>query len=215
MLHDRAGNLDEAHALLRRVIEIRERALGPDHPDLARALSMLGNVQGARSEFSAARLSFERSLEIRVKALGPEHDAVASSLESLGNVHMALNEYEAARARFAKALAIEEVTGPRDPHIAYPLTSLGSALIRLDRHAEAIPLLQRAVDVRRDGHVDPQLTAHSRFALARALWGAAPSQGGDRTRATKLADDVRALYTRDGSDDGLLELDEWVAERAR
>lgn len=51
MLHSHhvcQGELDEADALLTRAIEIKERALGPDHPSLATSLSALATILQAQ-----------------------------------------------------------------------------------------------------------------------------------------------------------------------
>ena len=53
----------EAEPLLRRAIEIQEKALGANHPDLAKCLNNLAEVYQAESKYS----------EIDQESLGPDH----------------------------------------------------------------------------------------------------------------------------------------------
>ena len=49
---------------------MREKALGPEHPDVATSLNNLGSAYYATGEFARAAPLWERSLTIQEKALG-------------------------------------------------------------------------------------------------------------------------------------------------
>ncbi len=58
---------------------IRERVLGPDHPDTAISLNNLGSLLRAQGELNAAQHLYKRALAIREHVLGPNHpDTIAS-----------------------------------------------------------------------------------------------------------------------------------------
>jgi hypothetical protein len=62
-----------ARPLLERALAIREKVLGPEHPDTAGSLSNLAALLRSQGDVASARLLEERALEIYEKALGPEH----------------------------------------------------------------------------------------------------------------------------------------------
>jgi tetratricopeptide (TPR) repeat protein len=66
-----AGKYEEAIPLAERALAIREKALGPDHPDVAVALINLAQLYESQSRYADAEPLYKRSLAIREKALGP------------------------------------------------------------------------------------------------------------------------------------------------
>jgi tetratricopeptide (TPR) repeat protein len=62
---------------------IREKVLGPEHPDTARSLNNLALLLQAQGDIARARPLFERALAICEKALGPKHPDTATSLNNL------------------------------------------------------------------------------------------------------------------------------------
>jgi tetratricopeptide (TPR) repeat protein len=74
----RAGRYDEAIPLATEVLQIRETALGPDHPDVATSLNNLAALYRAQGNYGAAEPLFQRALRILETALGPDHPDVAT-----------------------------------------------------------------------------------------------------------------------------------------
>jgi tetratricopeptide (TPR) repeat protein len=92
-------------------LAIREKALGPEHPDTATSLDNL--VLMLQGDFAGARPLLDRALAIREKALGPEHPDTATSLDNLAFLLQAQGDLAAARPLYERALAIREKTlGP-------------------------------------------------------------------------------------------------------
>src|SRR5262249_46657240 len=77
-LYRQTGDLKGARAALERGLAIRERALGPTHPDVAHSLDNLGYVLLSMGDTAGARARFERALSIRQQAFGPAHPSVAT-----------------------------------------------------------------------------------------------------------------------------------------
>ena len=73
----------EAEPLYKRSLAIREKALGPEHPDVAKSLDNLAQLYDSQRKYAEAEPLYKRSLAIREKALGPEHPDVAKSLDML------------------------------------------------------------------------------------------------------------------------------------
>ena len=69
--------MTDAKPLLERALAIREKALGPEHPDVANSLNNLAGLYYNQGQYAKAEPLIERALAIREKALGPEHPDVA------------------------------------------------------------------------------------------------------------------------------------------
>ncbi|WP_218143778.1 tetratricopeptide repeat protein, partial [Desulfomicrobium apsheronum] len=106
-------------------LEIRERALGPDHPDVARSLYHLGLLYKTQRDYSQAEPFYKRSLAIREKALGPDHPDVVTSLNSLAVLYDNQGDYAQAEPLYKRSLAIrEKALGPDHPDVATSLHNL-------------------------------------------------------------------------------------------
>ena len=68
---------------IERALAIREKALGPEHPDTATSLNNLAVLHQDQGDLAGARPLYERALAIREKVLGPEHPDTATSLNNL------------------------------------------------------------------------------------------------------------------------------------
>ena len=87
-------------------LAILEAAYGPDHPNVARALTNLGLVLGDLAELDGARTLLERSLGIVERRYGANHPVVARTLLDLGIVLHGLGKPAAAREVIERALEI-------------------------------------------------------------------------------------------------------------
>src|SRR5262245_4910999 len=118
----RAGKYDEARPLAERVLELREKALGPDHHDVAASLNWLANLYSNKGDYAKAEPLYVRALQIREKALGPEHPDVANSLSNLAVLFWRRGDYARAEPLHVRALQIKEKAfGPEHPDVAVSL----------------------------------------------------------------------------------------------
>ena len=79
----RAGKYADAIPLAERALALREKVLGPNHPDVALSLNNLAQLYKDQGRYSDAEPLYQRSLAIREKALGRDHPDVAQSLNNL------------------------------------------------------------------------------------------------------------------------------------
>ena len=122
--HGRAAYF-QALPLLRDALAIREKALGPEHPDTALSLNNVARLLRDQGDFAGARPLYERALAIREKALGPKHPDTANSLANLANLLRDQGDFAAARPLCERALSIREnARGPGHPDTATSLNSL-------------------------------------------------------------------------------------------
>ena len=96
---------------MERALAIKEKVLGPEHPDTAAGLDNLANLLYSQGDLAGARPLLERSLTIRGKAFGPEDPSTnrvrynyARLLSDMGHAAEALAQSRAAQASHKKAL---------------------------------------------------------------------------------------------------------------
>ncbi len=77
LLYQAQGRYAEAEPLYKRSLAILEKALGPDHPHVAKGLNNLAVLYQAQGHYAEAETLFRRSLSIWEKVLGPDHPDVA------------------------------------------------------------------------------------------------------------------------------------------
>jgi tetratricopeptide (TPR) repeat protein len=139
----------QAAPLLRDALAIREKVLGPEHPETATSLGNLASLLHAQGDLAGARSLYKRALAIREKVLGPEHPDRANSLGNLANLLRDQGDLAGARPLLERALAIrEKARGPEHPDTATSLDNLALLLSDQGDFSGARPLLERALAIR-------------------------------------------------------------------
>jgi class 3 adenylate cyclase/tetratricopeptide (TPR) repeat protein len=143
------GRYAEAKPLLDRALSLGERALGSDHPEVARTIHNLGVYELFQAKYVEAQRKLEEALAIRERVLGRDHPDVASTLNALANTFWHRGRYAEAQPLYARALAIwEHALGPDSPFVATSLNNLASVLHRQGRFAESLSMNERALAIR-------------------------------------------------------------------
>ena len=144
-----AGAYDDAERRFSEALELEQRNLGPDHPNIAETFNGLAGVLEARGDYAGARRHYERALAIRERDLGAAHPTVAASLHNLGMLYWRQGDGEGARALLERALAIwEPAHGPDSVDVATGLHTLAIVDKSLGRYADARAGFERALAIR-------------------------------------------------------------------
>jgi tetratricopeptide (TPR) repeat protein len=93
---------ERAKPLLERALDIWEKALGPNHPDVAAALNNLAGLYRAQGAYERARPLFERALAVWEKALGPEHPDTKTARRNLAALRRAAEGGAQAHPKIAR-----------------------------------------------------------------------------------------------------------------
>jgi CHAT domain-containing protein/tetratricopeptide (TPR) repeat protein len=143
-----AGKYSEAIPIAEQVLALREKALGPDHPDVAQSLNELARLYRIQGRFAEAEPLFKRSITIYEKALGPDHPRVGTALSNLAVLYHAQARYTEAELLYRRSLALrEKALGPDHLDVAQSLNNLGALYRDQGRFAEAEPLYKRAITI--------------------------------------------------------------------
>ena len=143
-----AGDEAGAEEFFRKALEMADRTLGPDHPELMLLLTDLTRLHLRKSAFSAAEPLLLRMLEMK-RAKGEDHPEVATVLANLANVRQALGRHESAEQLWRRVLDIRERTlAPNHFAIATALERLGDACAARGKIGEALSTFQRALAIR-------------------------------------------------------------------
>jgi len=144
---------EEAAPLYKRGIAIIEKALGPEHPDLATSLNNLAGLLQAQGKLREAAAHCERAISIGEKKLGPQHPDLATWLYNFSGLLIAMGRLrDALPLRQRAAIIFLRTFGPEHPlarHKAYSVKELKDAI----REAESRPSssTQPAVDADETG----------------------------------------------------------------
>ncbi len=158
----------EIKELAERALAIKAKALGPEHPELAKSLNSIGAIFYFRGRYKETEQLWKRSLAIREKALALEHPYVAASLNNLAALYSGQSKYAEAEPLLKRALAIdEEAFGPEHPRVAFALGHLVGLFEAQGKHGETEPLIRRSLAIQEKVlGPDHQVVAWSLSALA-------------------------------------------------
>jgi hypothetical protein len=102
------GKYPQAVQADNRALAIQEKALGPQHPDVAKTLNNLGIMYWHEGKYLQAEQAFDHALAIKEMALGPQHPDVAETLNNLGLLYMAQQDWVKAEQYYQRATDIIE-----------------------------------------------------------------------------------------------------------
>ena len=209
------GRLRDAVEDLNRAIEAKEKALGPNDPDVGISLVNVSVYLDELGETGRAAASIERAVKIMQETLGRDHPKVAVPLANYAELLNRLGRFEEALEPARHALVVaERETDPEGLYVTYPLMALGLSHVGLGHFREALPTLERAARIRETKENSPARVGEVHFALGRALWGS----GEDRTRALAVVERARAEFRESPSTPAiqreLADIELWLASRA-
>jgi tetratricopeptide (TPR) repeat protein len=106
----RSGQYERAGLVAQKALQMAEKNVGPDDPDVATSLNNLAGLHKTQGDYAKAEPLYKRSLAIWEKALGPDHPDVATSCENLAALYRATkrdSDAEALQQRAAKIRAMK------------------------------------------------------------------------------------------------------------
>jgi tetratricopeptide (TPR) repeat protein len=150
---------DEARMLISQALAWDRAGEGERSPGFARDLESLGLTDQLANEYDRSNRSYLRALSIRVAVQGGLHPKVSDDLNQLASNAYFQRNSAASEAYLRRVLALDEkVIGLDHPNFAASLNNLARLLIEERKFGEALPLLNRSVNIyvaqRQDTHAD-------------------------------------------------------------
>ncbi len=186
------GHYDQAEAMYRVSLALRQTLWGEMHTNVADSLDLLGReLHSCRTEIKESASLIERALTIRTNLLGPEHVLVATSLYHLGAVREHQGKVTEAFEILHRALALRRrLLGNNTAGVAEALTALASLTWYVTSPQEAETYAREALAVL------SRLPADERGSLtlasAQEALGMALHSQGKREEAVRLMRNVVA-----------------------
>jgi hypothetical protein len=149
----RSGSYAAARNVQRRVVEARERVLGPEHPRTLTTRHELARWTGAAGDPAAARDLFAELLPVYERVSGPEHPDTLRARSNLARWTGEAGDPAAARDQFAALLAVcQQVLGAEHRHtltarhwLARLTGAAGDPAAARDQFAALLPVSERVL----------------------------------------------------------------------
>ncbi|CAF3505461.1 unnamed protein product [Adineta steineri] len=143
------GKYQEALAFYEQSLAIYQKALLPNHPDLAKSYNNIGNVHHCMGNYTKAVLSHGKAFEIRHKSLPPNHPDLAMSYNNIGNMYYNKGNYPNALLSHEKALEIRQQSlPPNHPDLAKSYNNIGLVHNNMGNYPKALLSHENALEIR-------------------------------------------------------------------
>ena len=141
---------DEALPYARRLVTVRTRRYGAQHPETAIALHNNAEILIALNELAAAEKVQRAAVDIFATKLAPDHFNTAAGVHNLGAIRIKQKRFAEAEQYLRQALAAKEKTlNPGHLSIAHTMDNLAVALESQGKHDEARKYKRRADAIRK------------------------------------------------------------------
>jgi tetratricopeptide (TPR) repeat protein len=147
----KAGRAKAAEPYYLHALQLYEKQLGSDHPDVAAVLNNLGVFYTNGKRFTEAERIHLRALEIRQRCLPANHPDIAQSQCNLAVVYHSRGDYERASTLYQAALQAWEQGVAKPPHEYEIVAQNYVDLLRSVGKARQAHALQERVKKKRQG----------------------------------------------------------------
>jgi len=147
-VYEKLGLYPRAQALQQQSMEIRQRVLGPEHPDTLTSMNDLALDLDDSGHYAEAEKLEREALDISRRVLGPEHPDTLMLMSNLGNTLWQEGHYPEAEKLNRETLGIQRrVLGPEHPGTLRSMNNLATDLDDSDPEAEK--LFRETLDIKR------------------------------------------------------------------
>jgi tetratricopeptide (TPR) repeat protein len=149
LLASAQGDYAGARPLQERVLEVRTRVLGAEHPDTLGAMNNLAMTLWGQGDYGGARQLQKRVLEARTRVLGAEHPDTLTAMNNLGETLRVQGDYAGARPLQERVLeARTRVLGAEHPDTLGAMNNLAMTLRGQGDYGGARQLQERVLEAR-------------------------------------------------------------------
>jgi tetratricopeptide (TPR) repeat protein len=168
-MYQQSGQLDAALRVHQEVLHKRQAKLPADNLDVLVGKMRIGGAYRDAGQLEKAVPVLEETLHQMKAKLPPDHPRTIACLDGLALAYHQSQCHDKALALWRELLSIQSKSPPVDR--AVTLTNLGRCLLKLDRAAEAEPLLREALRIEEQVQPDGWATFHTKALLGATLLG--------------------------------------------
>ncbi|CAF1473356.1 unnamed protein product [Rotaria sordida] len=126
-----------------------EKALPPNHPDLAISYNDIALVYTNMGDYSKSLEFYEKLLKIREKVLPPNHPDLATSYNNIGAVYYDMGDYSKAVEFYEKEHQIYEKTlSPNHPDLAMSYNNIAGVYDDMGDYSKALEFYEKLLKIR-------------------------------------------------------------------
>lgn len=149
LLHKVIEQYAAAEPLYLRAVEVKEKTLGKDHPDVAEVLNGLAGLYIRKGKYGEAEPLYLRALAVKEQAFGKEHLSVAETLNDLGVLCSAQDRLAETESLYLRALEIREKhLGKEHLDVTESVSNLATLYRKQGKYKEAEVLYLRSLAIR-------------------------------------------------------------------
>ncbi|CAF3600113.1 unnamed protein product [Adineta steineri] len=148
LVHSSQGDYQKAISYHEQTLEIDQKTLPSNHPDLATSYTNIGNVYDKMGQYSKALSFHKKALEIDQETLPPNLPNLATSYSRIGSVYDNMGEYLKALSYHEKALEIYQKALPSNhPHLATSYCCIGNVYESMGEYSKALSFHDKAFEI--------------------------------------------------------------------
>jgi tetratricopeptide (TPR) repeat protein len=137
-----------AEDCFQRALQLRERALGRDHPVVISGINNLAASYVARGALDEAEPLLQRAMAVTVKRVEATQSELSVNLNNLVRLYVKRGDYARAEPLLVQLLALKRPLGPEHPDVAAVLVTLAKLRFSMGRAADSERLWRRVLAVR-------------------------------------------------------------------
>lgn len=142
------GQYQRAIDAAKKAVEVSEKQLGKNHPDVAYCLNSLAELYRAKQQYKEAEPIYKRSIAIYEKTSGRNHPHTAIAINNLAILYLDQGLLMQAEPLVKRSLAIRErAFGHSHPELVPQLNSLAELYRQQGRYKKAEPLHKRVLQI--------------------------------------------------------------------
>jgi tetratricopeptide (TPR) repeat protein/predicted Ser/Thr protein kinase len=153
-IYQQLGQLDRADSLIRTGLDERRSVFGPDHPEVAKSLVMLGLLRSDQAKLDDAEHLVREGYAMDARHLPANDPAIGRAAAALGRVLRERGAYDSAVAVLQDAVRLQSAPGTDSNDLSETLTTLANTHYYAGHYATSDSLNRRVLAMDRALHGD-------------------------------------------------------------
>ncbi|CAF1490743.1 unnamed protein product [Adineta steineri] len=147
-VHLNQGDYEKAICYFEQGLEIGQKTLSSNHPDLASSYGNIGSVYTKMGKYSKALSFHEKALEICQKILPSNYHVLTTSYNNIAGVYTKMGEYPKALSFYEKDLEIcQKILPSNHPDLATSYNNIADVYYNMGEHSKAFLFHKKTLEI--------------------------------------------------------------------